>query len=1326
MTDVVRSVVVRVRGDVSGLERAYDRAGTATDAYADKLERAGENSRLLREEQTGLGTQLRQNSRTLQTYNKHLDKMGSTSSTNVSKVARLSGETRTLERRTGSLGAVSTRSSNQIDRFSGRLVLAAQAAIALGPGLVAGAIVPLAGVAAQAGAAGIGVGVLIGSFQGIKDAVTALNKAELDPTVDNLKAVDTAMADLSPQARRMAQGIQQNAIPVLKALRNEGSQTMFPGVIDGAERLTERLPWAKKLIREVGLELGDLSRDVGANLAGDDWDKIFNHALATTPGLIDDAGRSVGFLARVVANLWVALDPLTQDWSSGLVNGTEKLANASEHLDDSQGFQDFLSYAQELGPDVVATLGQILGMFVAIGRAGAPISGPLIKGLGSLAEIVGDIADSDIGTPLVAGAIALTALNKALTVTKTLQTSSAGQFLFGTGTGAGGGRQLTALQRTSSGLTTIRGRLGEVRKDLGTVATTWGTAGARSERETLRMSSATSRLRTNLSGVAKGGALLGAIAIGGTGAADSVGLTNTAMLALAGSIAGPLGTAAGGGIGALLDMKAAGRETADTMRDLNAAVGQGDFGAAVKNLELFDKLRAARPKSFGASLLDPASQLGAGLLNRNNPLNDHAQAEAARAQVERMAAAYKLLAHYVGEPLPADASPKQIAEFAAKADPLLQRMGYTIEDVSTRGYEGFMHIVGGYKAYAKETDTVASRTQAVADSIRDVDLISKSAADGATQLATSLNSLLTPQLNAEASADNLAAAYDNMRTTLAKGRAAGFTKGTDAGRANRSATRDVVTGIEERLSAAAANGAGSAKLARILQQSRQEFVKEGVAAGFSADAIRKRARELGLTPKLVRTVLRAVGADESAQAVNHFAKGIRALPKKVQSEIATNGVPRTQKEIDTLARKYHLMPKDVRTLASLKDQSSVVIAKIMRRLDELAGRHPRPTVTVNDRATAAARQIQRAIDGIRGKTVNININTIRTESLINKRIQNHPGTGADNARGGFYTAYAEGGMDRRDAHQPEMAGPGPTRVWREPETGGESYIPHANDSRRSRAKAITERTANLFGGNVTWHANGSLTSASGNQILTGNYQLILPAGTAALVAKQLAASARETAAAHLDDLHAQQQIRDIQKQLAEMEGKKGHRHHTLRGLDRETARAELAQARRDLQALRSRTEATATLTSAGDIFARGTGAQSAVSSINRTVADIGEYGSVVARLKAAGASPALLRQMVARAESGDFRSAIRLGKALLAQPATLKQLNASLASLQSVSAATTHVTGDPRFLSAKAWNPTNIAPKVVQLWVGKTPSQERLEIARVVRHEVQIALAGAS
>lgn len=66
-----------------------------------------------------------------------------------------------------------------------------------------------------------------------------------------------------------------------------------------------------------------------------------------------------------------------------------------------------------------------------------------------------------------------------------------------------------------------------------------------------------------------------------------------------------------------------------------------------------------------------------------------------------------------------------------------------------------------------------------------------------------------------------------------------------------------------------------------------------------------------------------------------------------------------------------------------------------------------------------------------------------------------------NASGNVIESYANGGV--RENHVAQMARAGAMRVWAEPETGGESYIPHAA-SKRARSEQILAETASIFGG----------------------------------------------------------------------------------------------------------------------------------------------------------------------------------------------------------------------------------------------------------------------
>jgi hypothetical protein len=79
------------------------------------------------------------------------------------------------------------------------------------------------------------------------------------------------------------------------------------------------------------------------------------------------------------------------------------------------------------------------------------------------------------------------------------------------------------------------------------------------------------------------------------------------------------------------------------------------------------------------------------------------------------------------------------------------------------------------------------------------------------------------------------------------------------------------------------------------------------------------------------------------------------------------------------------------------------------------------------------------------------------------------------ADGSLLSFYAGGGM--REQHVAPIAPAGAWRVWAEPETQGEAYIPLAS-SKRARSKEILVEVAHRFGASVDFHAEGGLSSWS--------------------------------------------------------------------------------------------------------------------------------------------------------------------------------------------------------------------------------------------------------
>lgn len=101
-------------------------------------------------------------------------------------------------------------------------------------------------------------------------------------------------------------------------------------------------------------------------------------------------------------------------------------------------------------------------------------------------------------------------------------------------------------------------------------------------------------IRRGFGTMAKGAAGAAGLAVVASGAADKIGLSNTAALAMAGSLAGPWGAAAGGAVGLFMDMKAGAEAASSAYTDLKdnmvTKVGKSDelraqIAAAQKELD---------------------------------------------------------------------------------------------------------------------------------------------------------------------------------------------------------------------------------------------------------------------------------------------------------------------------------------------------------------------------------------------------------------------------------------------------------------------------------------------------------------------------------------------------------------------------------------------------------------------------------------------------------------------------------------------------------------------------------------------------------------------
>lgn len=191
----------------------------------------------------------------------------------------------------------------------------------------------------------------------------------------------------------------------------------------------------------------------------------------------------------------------------------------------------------------------------------------------------------------------------------------------------------------------------------------------------------------------------------------------------------------------------------------------------------------------------------------------------------------------------------------------------------------------------------------------------------------------------------------------------------------------------------------------------------------------------GLRAQFVSTMEQA---GYTADAANNLANQVYGIPKDAKTFVGLLGKNDMQTAIGDLTTAIAHLDKDIR---------------IQLGLDP----------------TDAASLVQSQIDRIHGKAVTVTVTgnaSNQTLALL------HATTGLPvrSADGNIVYAYAAGGLSEN--HVAQIAGRGITRVWNEPETEGEAYIPFAR-SKRPRSQQIAQETVARLGGVAFFASGGS-------------------------------------------------------------------------------------------------------------------------------------------------------------------------------------------------------------------------------------------------------------
>lgn len=345
---------------------------------------------------------------------------------------------------------------------------------------------------------------------------------------------------------------------------------------------------------------------------------------------------------------------------------------------------------------------------------------------------------------------------------------------------------------------------------------------------------------------------------------------------------------------------------------------------------------------------------------------------------------------------------------------------------------------------------VASSATLAAEAIADQEAETAALEKAAADLSDALDALFGDEKNVVEATDSWKAGLRGLREEVHKHSRA-LDNNTDAGQQNRDAISGNVDDLHARVQALLDTENGERKAARALRAGRDEIIANAKALGFNGKQLDNYLTDLGLGEKDIEQFIRYMEKMSATDAEPSVGLNAAAFEKKY-------GV--TKDELRELDRSEPVakMDLELREFAQKNDLTR-------RELQALGLLKPTPKVGLDDselrrKSRAAVAQVNADLGNIENEEVSV--------SLSAQAEKNMNWLGAM-ANGGIMEFYARGGL--RENHVAQIAPANAVRVWAEPETEGEAYIPLAG-AKRKRSMEIWKEVGKRFG--ILDYANGAV------------------------------------------------------------------------------------------------------------------------------------------------------------------------------------------------------------------------------------------------------------
>lgn len=813
----------------------------------------------------------------------------------------------------------------------------------------------------------------------------------------------------------------------------------------------------------------------GIKTAGDLWDiygPTVEAKLATASSKIEK--EAVAWLPAVesgLAGLGTNAIPLVVSATGGLITVWHNAAAGAAPL---------LSGVHDLATSLTSSAGA-LGTFTGRAQVGISAVGGLSGALRPIGSLVGGIAHAFAGLPgpMQLSVIAMLAMRPFRSQIQGMQTAVVGY----------GRSAVQAFQGVRGAMQTQSILASQAGVSLGR----WGAGLAAIEARSpgiAAMGSAfrgvTSEIDPAASSMTRfGGTLRGISAAGAVGAVNGL---KSAAGGLMGVFGGPWGVAVGGAMMAI-DYFSQKQAKAKAEMDAYTQAVQADSGAIGENTTA---LIAQKLQSSGA--LDIAKQYG---------ISQATVMQAALGQAGALNQVNAALIAGGGEWQQGSRAMRSASDTTTKYKSDAQKLHDTLGDTNSalgKSITSYKNQQAAMAGAASETAAALTPTGQLKAAIKVLGDVTSDAASKATALHTALDLLSGGELDEQAAIANMNQAIQDLNGSWQNGidKSKGFGKalvGQDGFLNTTTASGLSLSNLLTQLGTATA---GAAQAAYSYAKANGATIPEALkAAEASMDTAWKAAVKTGEKFGL------------TADQAEILALKMGLVPSNLAITLAVKDLDPTEAQLLYVQGLANRIPKGATvTVSAMTDKAVKDLKDAGIAVKTLPGGRQMVITAPTTKAQASLNALINKLYEVKSKTVTI------TSLFVTRGSPTQPPVGvrAPNANGAIWhggvRAYASGGED----HSAQIAPAGAMRLWAEPETGGESYIPLAM-AKRQRSKAILEKTAKIMGGRVAWFANGGVSAfADGGTAFsyTPNAQVL--GGTDDVMARYNAAIATLTAA----------------------------------------------------------------------------------------------------------------------------------------------------------------------------------------------------------------------